>query len=64
MDKPSIQFYWGPLETTWVDPWDKYPLPYPPSPHCQHEQLDESSSLSPTAVGYLSQRGDLLGLNT
>jgi hypothetical protein len=20
MDKPSIQFYWGPLETTWVDP--------------------------------------------
>jgi hypothetical protein len=22
--EPSVQFYRGPLETTWVNPWDKY----------------------------------------
>jgi hypothetical protein len=26
--KPSIPFYRGPLEITWVNPWDKYSLPY------------------------------------
>jgi hypothetical protein len=34
----------------------------PPVAHCQ--QLDESSPLPATAVGFLSQRGDLLGLGT
>jgi hypothetical protein len=38
-----------------------------PPPHhtiVSTKQLDESSPLSPTAVGYLSQRRDLLGLET
>jgi hypothetical protein len=56
----------GGLETAQVNPWDKYPLPYlPPQSHCSMKQLDESSlPLSPTAGGCLSQRGDLLGLET
>jgi hypothetical protein len=37
MHKPSVQFYWGPLETTWVSPWDEYYHTYPSSPHCQQE---------------------------
>jgi hypothetical protein len=36
MYEPSIPFYWGPLETTWVNPWDKSLSPIP-LPHCQHE---------------------------
>jgi hypothetical protein len=55
----------GPLETTPVNPWQ---IPSPLSPHCpivSTKHLDESSlPLSPTAVGCLSQRGDLLGLET
>jgi hypothetical protein len=43
-------------------------VPFPLSPLCptvSTKQLDESSSpFSPTAVGCLSQRGDLLGLET
>jgi hypothetical protein len=40
--------------------------PHLPHPHpiVSKKQLDESSLLSPRAVGYLSQRGDLLGLGT
>jgi hypothetical protein len=65
MDETSTPFYWGPLETTRVNPWDKHPLPYPPHhPIVSMNQLDESSPLSPTAVGYMSQKGYLLGLNT
>jgi hypothetical protein len=30
MHEPSILFYWGPLETTWVNPWDKNHNLYPP----------------------------------
>jgi hypothetical protein len=47
--EPSNLFYQGPLETTSVNPRE-----VPPSPH----------PISPTAVGCLSQRGNLLGLDT
>jgi hypothetical protein len=64
MHEPSIQFYQQPLETTLVNTWDKYHDPYPHHPIASMKQLDESSPLFPIAVGYLSQRGDLLGLET
>jgi hypothetical protein len=64
MHEPSIQFYWGPLEATQVNPRDKYHHSTPSCPIAGTKKLDESSPLSPTAVGYLSQRGYLLGLET
>jgi hypothetical protein len=54
--------YWGPLETTWVNRWDKYHHTYSHSTIVSRNQIKESSPLSPTAGEYLSQRADLLGL--
>jgi hypothetical protein len=62
--EPLVQFYWGPLETTRVNPETSTILPTPHCPIVNKKQLDESLPLSPTAAGYLSQRGDLLGLGT
>jgi hypothetical protein len=64
LHEPSIQFYRGPLETTQVNPWDKYHHTYPYLPIVSKKQLEESSPISPTAVGYSSQRGELLGVGT
>jgi hypothetical protein len=69
---PTFAYVWalhpvllvGPLETTRVDPWEKYHHTYPHQPIVSKEKLDESSPLSPTAVGYLTQKGNLLGLGT
>jgi hypothetical protein len=63
MHDPSVQFYWSPLGTTWVNSWDKCPYTSPPP----STLLSTGSSqmryclFFPSAVGCSSQRGGLVG---
>jgi hypothetical protein len=64
----SIPFYFGGRGGGWrlhrSTPETSTLSPIPQSPIFSMKYLDESSPLSPIAVGCLSQRGDLLGLDT
>jgi hypothetical protein len=64
MHEPSIQFYLEPLETRMSTPETRTTTLSPHHPTVSEKQLDKPSPLSPTAVGYFSLRGDLLGLGT
>jgi hypothetical protein len=61
---PSVQFYWSPLETTQVNPWDECPSTFPPTSAPLSSGISQMRRcpFSPTAVGCSSQRGDLFGL--
>jgi hypothetical protein len=59
--EPSIPFFWGPLETTQVNPWDKYPLPYPLSSYCQYEAARWVTTTLPNSSWVLVSEVGLVG---
>jgi hypothetical protein len=54
----------GPWRLHRSTPETSTPSPIPSLPHCQHKAARWVIAPSPTAIGCLSQRGDLLGLET
>jgi hypothetical protein len=61
MHEPSVKIYWRLLETTWVNPWDKYHHTYPLSPYCQHESATRVISPLPNSIWVLVSEGGLVG---
>jgi hypothetical protein len=61
MYKPSVQFNWGPLEITWVNPWDKNHHTYPLSPNCQEEAARWVIAPLPKSSWVLVSEGRLVG---
>jgi hypothetical protein len=59
--EPSVQFYWGPLETTQVNPWDKCHYTYLLLPHCKQESARWVITPLPKSSWVLVSEGGLVG---